>query len=96
VPAATWASKRDRRAVVDGHDQALVPVVVQPQHEKGFVTPADFGIDVGLRARELVAHVPPDARTRTSAADVSLEREGARIGLRRTWSPPGAIATSSS
>jgi hypothetical protein len=23
--------------VVDWHEQALVPVVVQPQHEKGFV-----------------------------------------------------------
>jgi hypothetical protein len=53
------------------------------------VTPPDFEIDVGLRARDLVAHVPPDARTDTSSADVSLEREGARIGLPPNLEPAG-------
>jgi hypothetical protein len=45
------------------------------------VTPPNFEIGVGLRARALVPHIPPDTRTETSGDDVSLERQEARRGL---------------
>jgi hypothetical protein len=44
-------------------------------------SPPDFEIMVGLRAQELVAHVPPDAQTDPIGGAVSVEREEARSGL---------------
>jgi hypothetical protein len=45
------------------------------------VTTPDFEIDVSLVARELVSHVPPDAKTETEGEDVRLARDHVRSGL---------------
>jgi hypothetical protein len=45
------------------------------------VTTPDFEIDVSLVARDLVHHVPPDAKTETEGEDVTLGREEVRGGL---------------
>jgi hypothetical protein len=45
------------------------------------VTTPDFEIDVGLHARNLVSHVPPEARTETEGDDMRLARRQARTGL---------------
>lgn len=51
------------------------------------MTPPNFEIGVALRARELVAHVPPDTRTDTSGDDVSLDRQETRRGLPAELAP---------
>ena len=45
------------------------------------MTIPDFEIKASLRARELVGHVPPDARTETKGEAVALTREESRAGL---------------
>jgi hypothetical protein len=44
-------------------------------------SPPDFELIVGLRARELVAQVPPAAQTNATGGAVSIEREDTRGGL---------------
>ena len=44
-------------------------------------SPPDFELIVGLRARRLVAQVPPDAQTDPTGGAVSIEREERRSGL---------------
>jgi hypothetical protein len=51
------------------------------------VTRPNFEIGVALRARRLVAHVPPDTRTDTSSDDASLERQEMRRGLPADFAP---------
>jgi hypothetical protein len=53
------------------------------------VTPDDFEISASLRARRLVVHVPPEAETRTSGDDVTLDREDAAKGLSKKLEPGG-------
>jgi hypothetical protein len=45
------------------------------------VTEPDLEIATGLRAKELVAQVPPEARTETEGEDVRLVRKQKRTGL---------------
>jgi hypothetical protein len=45
------------------------------------VTTPDFEIRVSLVARDLVNHVPPDAKTYTEGEDVRLARDHVRSGL---------------
>jgi hypothetical protein len=44
-------------------------------------SPPDFELIVGLRGRELVAHVPPAAQTDPTGGGVSIEAEERRRGL---------------
>ena len=43
--------------------------------------PPDFTISAALRARKLVAQVPPDAQTDPTGEGVTLEREERRSGI---------------
>ncbi len=45
------------------------------------MTAPDFEIDASIRAKRLVAHVPPDAQTRTEGEEVRLAREEQRSGV---------------
>jgi hypothetical protein len=54
--------------------------------------PPDFELLAGLRARVLVSHAPPNARLKTKAEDVALEREDARRGLPAEMRPGGSYS----
>jgi hypothetical protein len=51
------------------------------------VTEPDFEIATGLRAKELVAHVPPEARTESEGEGVRLVRKQKRTGLPPAMEP---------
>jgi hypothetical protein len=48
------------------------------------VTAPDFEINASIRAKRLVAHVPPDAQTRAEGEDVTLARHEQRSGVPAT------------
>jgi hypothetical protein len=48
------------------------------------VTAPAFEINAGIRAKRLVAHVPPDAQTRTEGEEVTLARHEQRSGVPAT------------
>jgi hypothetical protein len=45
------------------------------------VSTPDFEVTARLRARQVIAHVPPDAHTETEGEDVSVVREQRCSGL---------------
>jgi hypothetical protein len=53
------------------------------------VTVPDFEIDVGLRARALISHVPPAVETLTEGEDVTATRAETRDGLPASMEPGG-------
>jgi hypothetical protein len=52
------------------------------------ITP-DFELSAGLRARELVTHVPPEAQTETTGDDVTLAHRETRAHLPVKAEPGG-------